>query len=167
MYWCIRDLWGPANLLASLVTELDDTLPYLLGIRGRRRATLTLTIGKVKVQLSDWFGQRLVTIGRDLYIYRWLDIALSLNQRILTKYSENLYSDLSLIHENLTLRFSKLETPVLQPVVFLKCHNFLIRAPNHVFHISILIVSMRASWWNLQIFSWSSTSCSLKHVFVS
>jgi hypothetical protein len=27
MYWCIRDLWGPANLLASMVIELDDTLP--------------------------------------------------------------------------------------------------------------------------------------------
>jgi hypothetical protein len=29
MYWRIRDLWGPANLVASTVTELDDTLPYL------------------------------------------------------------------------------------------------------------------------------------------
>jgi hypothetical protein len=24
-------LWGPANLLASTVAELDDTLPYLTG----------------------------------------------------------------------------------------------------------------------------------------
>jgi hypothetical protein len=29
MYWRIRDLWGPANLVASCVTEFDDTLPYL------------------------------------------------------------------------------------------------------------------------------------------
>jgi hypothetical protein len=28
MYWCIRDLWGPANLIASTVTELDDTPPH-------------------------------------------------------------------------------------------------------------------------------------------
>jgi hypothetical protein len=27
MYWCIQDLWGPANLVASCVTELDDTIP--------------------------------------------------------------------------------------------------------------------------------------------
>jgi hypothetical protein len=25
MYRCIRDLWGPANLVASTVAELDDT----------------------------------------------------------------------------------------------------------------------------------------------
>jgi hypothetical protein len=29
MYWCIRDLWGPTNLVASTVAELDDTPPYL------------------------------------------------------------------------------------------------------------------------------------------
>jgi hypothetical protein len=28
MYWRIQDLWGPANLVASLVAELDDTPPY-------------------------------------------------------------------------------------------------------------------------------------------
>jgi hypothetical protein len=27
MYWCIRDLWGPTNLVASCVVELDDILP--------------------------------------------------------------------------------------------------------------------------------------------
>jgi hypothetical protein len=32
MYWRIRDLWGPANLVASLVAELDDTQPYLSGV---------------------------------------------------------------------------------------------------------------------------------------
>jgi hypothetical protein len=30
VYCCIRDFWGPANLLASSVAELDDTLPYLM-----------------------------------------------------------------------------------------------------------------------------------------
>jgi hypothetical protein len=33
MYWCMRDLWGPANLVASTVTELDDTPPYLTGVQ--------------------------------------------------------------------------------------------------------------------------------------
>jgi hypothetical protein len=27
MYWHIHDLWGPANLVASMVAELDDILP--------------------------------------------------------------------------------------------------------------------------------------------
>jgi hypothetical protein len=27
MYWRIRELWGPANLVASTVAELDDALP--------------------------------------------------------------------------------------------------------------------------------------------
>jgi hypothetical protein len=27
MYWRIRELWGPVNLVASTVIELDDTLP--------------------------------------------------------------------------------------------------------------------------------------------
>jgi hypothetical protein len=26
MYWRLQDLWGPANIVASCVTELDDTL---------------------------------------------------------------------------------------------------------------------------------------------
>jgi hypothetical protein len=25
MYWHILDLWGPTNIVASMVTELDDT----------------------------------------------------------------------------------------------------------------------------------------------
>jgi hypothetical protein len=25
MYWHIQDLWGPTNLVASTVTELEDT----------------------------------------------------------------------------------------------------------------------------------------------
>jgi hypothetical protein len=33
MYWCIRDLWGPANLVASTVTELDDTLPRFTDVQ--------------------------------------------------------------------------------------------------------------------------------------
>jgi hypothetical protein len=28
MYWRIQDLWGPANLVASIVAELDDTSLY-------------------------------------------------------------------------------------------------------------------------------------------
>jgi hypothetical protein len=27
MYWCIRDVWGPVNLVASTIAELNDTLP--------------------------------------------------------------------------------------------------------------------------------------------
>jgi hypothetical protein len=45
---------------------------------------------------------------------RWLDITLFMNQRILTKYGENLYRYSSLICENWTLWFSKME----------QCHNF-------------------------------------------
>jgi hypothetical protein len=44
-----------------------------------------------------------------------------------------------------TLQFPKLKPSFLQPGVSSKYHNFLIRASNHVFHISILIVSTRAS----------------------
>jgi hypothetical protein len=80
----------------------------------RRTTTLTLTLGKVKERLIDSFYRRLVTIGRDLHIYRWLDIALYTNQRILTKYGENLDSDSSLVRENQALRFFKPEPPVLQ-----------------------------------------------------
>jgi hypothetical protein len=29
MYWRIWDLWGPTNLVALTVAELDDTPPYL------------------------------------------------------------------------------------------------------------------------------------------
>jgi hypothetical protein len=32
MYWRIRDLWGSANLVASTVTELDDTSPFLTDV---------------------------------------------------------------------------------------------------------------------------------------
>jgi hypothetical protein len=97
----------------------------------------------------------------------WLDIAIFMNQRILTKYNKNLYPDSGLICENRTLLFSKSEPPVLQPGVFLKCHNFLVRASNHVIHISILIISTRASTWRLKIISLTSYSSSLNHLFVS
>jgi hypothetical protein len=30
MYWHIHDLWGPVNLVASTVVELDDTPLYLM-----------------------------------------------------------------------------------------------------------------------------------------
>jgi hypothetical protein len=30
MYWRIWDLWGPTNLVASCVVELDDILPRLI-----------------------------------------------------------------------------------------------------------------------------------------
>jgi hypothetical protein len=95
--------------------------------------------------------------------YRRLNIALSTNRRILTKYGENFDSDLGLIRENRT----KPEPPVLQFGAFLKCHNFLVGALNHVFNISILIVSMRASSWSLQILNLCSSSYSLKHFFIS
>jgi hypothetical protein len=29
MYWGIHDIWGPANLVALMVTELDDTSPLI------------------------------------------------------------------------------------------------------------------------------------------
>jgi hypothetical protein len=31
MYWRIRDLWGPTNLVALAVIELDDTPLYFTG----------------------------------------------------------------------------------------------------------------------------------------
>jgi hypothetical protein len=34
MHWCIHDLWGHVNLVASTITELDDTLPYLQDVHG-------------------------------------------------------------------------------------------------------------------------------------
>jgi hypothetical protein len=49
------------------------------------------------------------TISHDLHIYRRLDIALFINHRILIKYGEILYLDLSLICENRTLRFYNIE----------------------------------------------------------
>jgi hypothetical protein len=64
--------------------------------------------------IVDRFGRRLIIIERDLHIYRRLDIALFMNRRILTKYDKNLYLDSGLICENRTLRFPKLEPPVLQ-----------------------------------------------------
>jgi hypothetical protein len=33
MYWRIRDLWGPTNLVASTVIELDDTLPRFTDVQ--------------------------------------------------------------------------------------------------------------------------------------
>jgi hypothetical protein len=33
MYWHIRDIWNPVNLVALSDAELDDTLPYLLDDR--------------------------------------------------------------------------------------------------------------------------------------
>jgi hypothetical protein len=32
MYWCMRDLWGPTNFVASSVAKLDDTLPCLMDV---------------------------------------------------------------------------------------------------------------------------------------
>jgi hypothetical protein len=32
MYWHIWDLWGPVNLVASTVTEMDDTLPHFTDV---------------------------------------------------------------------------------------------------------------------------------------
>jgi hypothetical protein len=79
----------------------------------RRRATLTLTLRNIKEWLIDWFGRRQVIIDCGIHIYTWLDIAVSMDTRILTKYGENLDSDSGLIHEKQTLRFPKPEPPVL------------------------------------------------------
>jgi hypothetical protein len=32
MYWHIWDLWGPINLVASMIAELDDTPLYLTDV---------------------------------------------------------------------------------------------------------------------------------------
>jgi hypothetical protein len=32
MYWRIRDLWGPTNIVASCVTEMKAILAYLTGV---------------------------------------------------------------------------------------------------------------------------------------
>jgi hypothetical protein len=67
----------------------------------------------MKKRMIDLVKDKLQSIVTYIYIYTRLDIALSMNQRILTKHGENLYSNLSLICENQTLRFFKLEPPVL------------------------------------------------------
>jgi hypothetical protein len=33
MYWCIWDLWGPTNLVALTVAELDDNLPSFTDVQ--------------------------------------------------------------------------------------------------------------------------------------
>jgi hypothetical protein len=32
MYWYIRDLWGPTNIVALTVIELDNTLPRFMDV---------------------------------------------------------------------------------------------------------------------------------------
>jgi hypothetical protein len=36
MYWRIQDLSGPANLVASMVAKLDDTLPRFTNVQWDR-----------------------------------------------------------------------------------------------------------------------------------
>jgi hypothetical protein len=50
IYWSIWDLWGPANLVASLVTELDDTLPRFTN---DRRDSVRATHG-LPVEVFTW-----------------------------------------------------------------------------------------------------------------
>jgi hypothetical protein len=33
VYWCIRDLWGHVNLVASTVAKLDDNLPRFMDVQ--------------------------------------------------------------------------------------------------------------------------------------
>jgi hypothetical protein len=33
MYWLIRDIWSPANLVASCVTKLDNALPRFMDVQ--------------------------------------------------------------------------------------------------------------------------------------
>jgi hypothetical protein len=33
IYWRIWDIWSPANLVASCITELDDILPRFMGVQ--------------------------------------------------------------------------------------------------------------------------------------
>jgi hypothetical protein len=107
------------------------------------------------------------TIGHELHIYKPLDIALSMNCRVLIKHDKNLYSDSTMIRENRTFRFQILKHLVLLPGAFLNCYNFLIRSSNYVFHVSILIISTRASTLAAQIFSLAPYSCTSMHFFVS
>jgi hypothetical protein len=45
MYWRIQDLWGPINLVASTVAELDDTPPYFIDVQWDSvRATHSVSI---------------------------------------------------------------------------------------------------------------------------
>jgi hypothetical protein len=51
MYWCIQDLWGPTNLVALTVAELDDTLPHFTdvqwdGVRATHGCPLRLMRGR-------------------------------------------------------------------------------------------------------------------------
>jgi hypothetical protein len=155
---------------------LASTVRWEREIRGRRRVALTLTLRKIKERTIDW--SKTSYNQCDLHIYRRLDISLFMNSRILTKYSKNLYSDLSLICENQTLWFAKPEPLVLQSGVSSKYHNFLVRDANHMFHIPILIISTRAGylkssvWVHLLVVSisslfleWNSTKLSEKHVY--
>jgi hypothetical protein len=123
--------------------------------------------------MNDWLIDWLIWSKKSYngpwptYIYRSLDIALFMNQRILTKYDENLYLDLSLIRENRTLWLPIPKPLVLQTRASSKYHNFLIRALNHALHRSILIVSMRTSSWMFQIFGFSSYFYRLEHFIIS
>jgi hypothetical protein len=33
MYWHMRDLWGPTNLIVMMVAEFDDTPPYFTDVQ--------------------------------------------------------------------------------------------------------------------------------------
>jgi hypothetical protein len=46
----------------------------------------------IKERLIDFY-QVFFTIGCDLHIYIWMDIAIFINQSILTDYDKNLYLD--------------------------------------------------------------------------
>jgi hypothetical protein len=50
MYWRIRDLWGPANLVASTVTELDNTLPCFADVQWN---SVQATHG-VPIEVFEW-----------------------------------------------------------------------------------------------------------------
>jgi hypothetical protein len=45
LYWHIRDLWGPANLVALTIAEFDDTLPRFTDVHWNSvRATHGLSV---------------------------------------------------------------------------------------------------------------------------
>jgi hypothetical protein len=54
-YCRIRDLWGPANLVASTVTKLDDSPPYLMDDRsdsvgGHPRIPVEVSRGRLALE---------------------------------------------------------------------------------------------------------------------
>jgi hypothetical protein len=58
MYWHIRDIWNPANLVALTVAELDDTLPHFTDDRRDSiRASHGLPVKVFVWKMALWRGR--------------------------------------------------------------------------------------------------------------